>query len=258
MRGWRKTRRPPPPPSPCITSAKCTQAGVRIWVCMCLWVGVRACKAGENKGVSKCLKKNNSRKTYMSGSDKWWQIVKKKKFLSLFGCWFLLITHCCQTQFRVKTSNPPPSSTPSTMDPSPLSKAHSSTTYEVTLSTCLHPFWFATQYVTFPFHPPPAEQDRTQSLINKKDLESSCQCTAEFHVFASKHRASWVCRGGLIFVSSPWLWCYLSKPVGPSRLQGGMVKVKGTLTVKSEGIRDTLWCPTKTHMNWLGGFFLTR
>lgn len=96
---------------------------------------------------------------------------------------------------------------------------------------------------TPPTHP--TEQDGTQALIKKKRILKKV---------ASELRNSscLVCRRGLIFVGSPWLWCCLSKPVGPSRLQGDMVKVKGTLRVRSEGIRDALWCLTKTHMNRLG------
>lgn len=69
------------------------------------------------------------------------------------------------------------------------------------------------------FSPPPAPCWTRQNTgaDRQKGSWKSCQCTAEFLVFASKHRASLVCRRSLIFVSSPWLWCCLSKPVCPSR-----------------------------------------
>lgn len=190
MRGGKKIRGPPTSlhlhllsalPQRDVHKQVCIQACVRVWVCMfvggCTWM-----QAGENKEISDCLRKNTHRPCQaQTNDDKWWinKIDKLKKnawserFPSLLSCWFLLITHCCQTELQVRTSHPPPPTPPSTMGPSPPSEAHSSTTYEVTLSTCLHPCWFATHYVTFPLQPPPAEQDETQPLIKKKKKKVS-------------------------------------------------------------------------------------
>lgn len=185
----------------------------------------------------------------MLGSDRWWQMIKKA-----WSEWWNPQLPVPPHHSLLPNSAPGEASQPPGPEPLPTFG-----------STFLNNAWgnalnmFASLLICCTVHdfsPPPAPcSTRRDTGADQQEgsLKKSCQCTAEFLVFASKHRASLVCRRGLIFVGSPWQRCCLSKPVAPSRVRGDTVKVKGTLRVKSEGIRDALWCLTKMHMSQLGG-----
>lgn len=152
----------------------------------------------------------------------------------------LPITHCCQRWLRARASTPPALTPPHLWKHIPQQRSqHVCILADFRLSTWLFPCTHSLLNNT-------GHRRRSTKRIFKKvvsALRNSLCLPANTERLWSAAEAWYL---------SSHLDCDVACPnLFPLRVRRDMVKVKGTLRVKSEGILDPLWCLTKTHIKRL-------